>query len=1158
MSKDKKKNNIKRKEESKQSEEKKEKITPVVNYFRYKDKCEELDNAIKNPNEKNIAVTGIYGSGKSSLIKTYEKVFNNKNAQKVLKENDEQISKIFSNKESDNDENKDNHCQDLEEEINEKFDKLNVKSKNKSLTISLANFNICNTKSISKNSKQKDKDDTTSSNSNIMDEKDIILSELNHLSNLGEGHNSDDDFVDDTEIEKSLLQQFLFKESSRKLYDSRVNRVAHTLRYKIPCYIFFILSVIFAGIFIINKTSVLWKYNRAVEIVFVSLFALVFLTLLSLIPIILKLKSLSIDKVEINIEDNEKRQPESLINRYLDEIIYFFNKTSYSIVYFEDLDRLPNLKIFNKLRELNFILNNTNNIKRKITFVYCVSDSIITNYEERAKFFDKIISVIPYTTVNTVKKDIEDCLKKCKLESNATDREIINEYADNMARFVNDARLINYVKNDFVDMLNKYKQQYSIISVNEIIKMFTLSIYKNYYYDDYNKVSKNNSLLSKTFKLINYYKKEKVQELKSKIEELEIKLRDSKLDDYADSQVLRERIAGVHNMLKSQHRYSYDSFDILTCSFDEFKEGNYFRIGNNNSNYDSLDFSKINDYFIKKYKINLQKLIANVLLRFDEEAIKIRRDIDNYRTNLNLINNYRISEFLSIYNCFNTTNEFFKICFEKGYIENDYMKFLFLGDASFLLEQDDSFVRYVEFGETNSPIKDNYFYKLSDDKLNIIFNKISTDRYLSDKILNFDFIKYIFEHQKEYIGLKKFENLMTLLSSGSEKVRNFYKEWFVHQDIDACRLIVLPMINSLEMLNSFYEISRNIESEKYYSLLQAFLNNFESKKLDSYNKLNLSKIFNDVENWGLIDFDDKIINQLEPLGNVLLKNIKTINNQQDAIINKNLFAVNFENINHILSKVKGDIKSTAIIQTLLSDKEFICNKNHFLSFLDNLIYCYENQIVNESVAIEILTSNISNENKVLFINKVDFKVKEISSIDTIYLSELVTNDRLTYDIKTIFIAYKTVGFNLIAKYFSKDNYEKIKFEEFEYIEKDPQMSKFKDEMLNSVHLQENNLEMFKICKLPNFNIGYEIVYTEVADSNLARLIDNNKVVCSPANFNNIRNLPISYVAMVGNNIDKFIEYFNNKQIVLTDEVIDVLKKLKRSKKFSKLKEIKLK
>ena len=96
MSKDKKKNNIKRKEEANQLEEKKEKITPVVNYFRYKDKCEALDNAIKNPNEKNIAVTGIYGSGKSSLIKTYEKVFNNKNAKKVLKENDEQISKIFS------------------------------------------------------------------------------------------------------------------------------------------------------------------------------------------------------------------------------------------------------------------------------------------------------------------------------------------------------------------------------------------------------------------------------------------------------------------------------------------------------------------------------------------------------------------------------------------------------------------------------------------------------------------------------------------------------------------------------------------------------------------------------------------------------------------------------------------------------------------------------------------------------------------------------------------------------------------------------------------------------------------------------------------------------------------------------------------------------
>ena len=55
-------------------------------------------------------------------------------------------------------------------------------------------------------------------------------------------------------------------------------------------------------------------------------------------------------------------------------------------------------KIFVHLRELNNLLNNDDSIKRKpIVFVYAVRDDIFSK-EDRTKFFDFIIPIIPDIT----------------------------------------------------------------------------------------------------------------------------------------------------------------------------------------------------------------------------------------------------------------------------------------------------------------------------------------------------------------------------------------------------------------------------------------------------------------------------------------------------------------------------------------------------------------------------------------------------------------------------------------------------------------------------------------------------------------------------------------------------------------------------------------
>lgn len=86
---------------------------------------------------------------------------------------------------------------------------------------------------------------------------------------------------------------------------------------------------------------------------------------------------------EASIELNEDT---SIFNRHLDEILYFFQATDYDIVIIEDLDRFGTSKVFLKLRELNFLLNESKVIDRHIVFLYAVKDDIFKD-EERTKFF---------------------------------------------------------------------------------------------------------------------------------------------------------------------------------------------------------------------------------------------------------------------------------------------------------------------------------------------------------------------------------------------------------------------------------------------------------------------------------------------------------------------------------------------------------------------------------------------------------------------------------------------------------------------------------------------------------------------------------------------------------------------------------------------------
>ena len=132
------------------------------------------------------------------------------------------------------------------------------------------------------------------------------------------------------------------------------------------------------------------------------------------------------------------KKDKSIFNKYLDEILYFFEVNNYNIVIFEDLDRFKNPEIFVKLRELNFLINNYEKVDRKVVFIYAIKDDVFLS-KERTKFFYFIIPIIPYlNSTNSY-----EILRKYVLKVSTS---IDEDYINDIAPYIDDMRLIFIIK----------------------------------------------------------------------------------------------------------------------------------------------------------------------------------------------------------------------------------------------------------------------------------------------------------------------------------------------------------------------------------------------------------------------------------------------------------------------------------------------------------------------------------------------------------------------------------------------------------------------------------------------------------------------------------------------------------------------------------------
>ena len=447
-----------------------EDLTPVVDYKENEYYCEKIEWALRNPNVNNIALTGIYGSGKSSILKSF----------------------------------KNNHCE------------------YRYLDISMANF-------------------------------------------------SDDD-IDDSILEKGILQQLFYKVKFNKIPYSRFKKISKVKVIPLIIRILIFISAIISGIMIFNPEYIQSHINNIKEFInlndtnikkviiivatfiFASTYIFIYLTKRFFSKVKLKGISLTGDKATAEVGEEDEA---SIFNKYIDEIIYFFEETRYDVVIFEDLDRFNKIDIFTKLRQLNILLNNSEQINKRIVFLYAIKDDIFCTLEKidnnmsketnkeiskdgkdeskekrieintkdclldsklRTKFFDFIIPVIPVVTSSNAYEKIINRLKEAGYFE-----ELDEDFISDISFLINDMRLLTNICNEYIMYRDRLRDKTDAIKDKQL---FAMIVYKNVYPKDFSDLQIDSGILHKIFtkEFKELFIKNELEKVKKDIEATERKI----------------------------------------------------------------------------------------------------------------------------------------------------------------------------------------------------------------------------------------------------------------------------------------------------------------------------------------------------------------------------------------------------------------------------------------------------------------------------------------------------------------------------------------------------------------------------------------------------------------------------------------------------------
>lgn len=644
-------------------------LSPIDDFKRHKEYIIRLKNAIDQPNVFNIALTGSYGAGKSSILKTFKAYY-------------------------------------------PEYHYVNV---------SLASFVEVN---------MSESDSTPKSNEDSFEEQ----------------------------LEYSILQQLFYHVKATNIPESRFGRIERTSRKKRIFVVVCILLFVVANLCLFCQEQVTKYFLIPTEVLKSSfLFGLsicvfilgICVILFQLILFIKKIsiKNLTLDKATLEFEEKKNV---SIMNRYLDEILYLFQEKKYNVVIFEDIDRFENTHIFTKLRELNLILNQSEEIGRRIVFLYALKDDIFANAEERTKFFDYIVPVIPFVNAS----NSGDLFRRKITGLRIPEAEVNSSFITDISAFVNDMRVLTNVVNEFDlyhNLLDKKLKK---------DKLLAMILYKNLYPTDFSLLHQNKGVVYETFMSSPKIRSEIREDDSDRLKEIDSEIQGISEETLRSIEELRAVIVG--KLLKLWPGPGWDIYcdgrniDINSLysedNIQHILKGNiFFRNSIYSNSVKHLNTDEIKATLGESYKYSVRKKYIQSVANNKIENLRDERRA--FMDEIAAIEKYTLSDIaksdkdifahVAIPKGEEEKYKVLKYLLEKGYIDEEYFFYISIFQEGRLTPSDQEFLLSIKF---NTPKE--FDYKLQE--IPSLIQNLSGVDYDHKGILNKDLLEYCLLHEDEY------------------------------------------------------------------------------------------------------------------------------------------------------------------------------------------------------------------------------------------------------------------------------------------------------------------------------------------------------------------------------------------------------------------------
>ena len=1017
-------------------ENEKEKIKPYL---------DALIKAVNTKNVNNIAITGSYGSGKSTILKTFQKEY---------------------------------------------------KSSFRFLNVSLASFNKINEESNEDSEK------------------------LERL------------------LEISILQQIIYSVNPNKIPDSHFKRIPNT-SYGSKLITAFFTTLWFLSLMLFLQNNYIeivnpknWSIDKNADwigiIISIIFFSGIFILSYKIIQLFRnsKISRVSIQgEIELN---NNEIEDKSIFNQYLDEIIYFFQKTKYNILIIEDLDRFENTNIFTKLREINILLNNSKLIKEKVSFIYAISDDFFTDKKERVKFFEYIVPVIPFVNYYNAEEQLKKLIKESKIEKNIFSDDFISD----ITTFIDDIdmRLLVNIFQEFLvykDIVGK------ISSTNE--QLFAIITYKNMAPEDFNKLANRQGKLYSLLSNKDNYIRKFIEKIDKEICEKEKNIERISNEYFEDIEELKK--VYLFHIFKGISSFEGIDIQIALEDFDTIIKNRIVKYHYNNhyntsrvEDY-SFDFSEIE----KQVNPNLsyeerKELIQN---KQNDEVEKIKKEIQELQQQKIVIKSWRLKEIfgkvdINDYIPLETeqedsiVNRLLRNLITQGYISENYIDYISLFHEGTISREDKVFEVKVKSREVSE-----FNYELK--KIEGLVKKIGKKYFGRKEIFNFNLLDFLIEKQPLYEN--KYRLFINSLCDESETSLKFIDE-YIAQTKDKKIILTILLKEWSGLCEYIFEKSNYSMNEKYELFEQILLCVEDIKEFLQIQGKDLIKklVENDVMYLYKPENNNPFESQAEDLLELLEVKIKKIEKPEDGykylyrtICFKNYYKITEANISLILKEFGRVENFKEVNYTVISKSTHKPLKDYINSNIQEYITEVYLKLPNTQKEDEyrfeklLKNENLDEEIKVQIIEKVETSISELKDLKSLPIKKaLLENKKVLPTWENIEDYYKSCQNSL------------------------------KEELINFL----NNNDVYSALSDKKINTSYKdlesdiLVCNEISDEAYHKIIESIESVYKELDFNDLSKNKVDYLleahklSMSENNYDTLRKRFPNKHIVLVESYFD--------------------